>query len=95
LLSLMMFALMVSMASAPLQSLLYMVGRQRAALVAQAAATVVYLAALAMLSHLFGLTGSGSAYVLGNAALALFMLIPVMASYHGRHRYAPAADAKP
>lgn len=95
LLSLMMFALMVSMASAPLQSLLYMVGRQRAALVAQAAATVVYLAALAMLSHLFGLTGSGSAYVLGNAALALFMLIPVMASYHGRHRYAPAGDAKP
>jgi hypothetical protein len=48
-----------------------------------------------MLSHLFGLTGSGSANVLGNAALALFMLIPVMASYHGRHRYAPAGDAKP
>jgi O-antigen/teichoic acid export membrane protein len=86
-LSLMMFALMVSMASAPLQSLLYMVGRQRAALAAQAAATIVYLTALTVLSRQFGLTGSGSAYVLGNAALALFMLMPVLASYRGRHRY--------
>ena len=90
LLSLMMFALMVSMASFPLQSLLYMVGRQRAALAAQAAATVVYLAMLALLSRWFGLAGAGSAYVLGNAALALFMLVPVLASYHGRRRHAPA-----
>jgi O-antigen/teichoic acid export membrane protein len=89
LLSLMMFALMISMASFPLQSLLYMVGRQRAALVAQAAATIVYLGMLSVLCHAFGLTGAGSAYVLGNAALALFMLVPVLSSYHGRERYAP------
>lgn len=90
LLSLMMFALMISMASFPLQSLLYMVGRQRAALAAQAAATAVYLGMLAILCRMFGLNGAGSAYVLGNAALALFMLIPVLKSYHGRQRYAPA-----
>jgi len=90
LLSLMMFALMISMASFPLQSLLYMVGRQRAALGAQVAATIVYLGMLSVLCHQFGLTGAGSAYVLGNAALALFMLLPVLGSYHGRQRYAPA-----
>jgi O-antigen/teichoic acid export membrane protein len=90
LLSLMTFALMISMASFPLQSLLYMVGRQRAALAAQTAATIVYLGMLGILCRLFGLTGAGSAYVLGNAALALFMLIPVLNSYRGRRRYAPA-----
>ena len=88
LLSLMMFALMVSMTSFPLQSLLYMVGRQRAALVAQAMATFLYLGLLGLFAHLFGLTGAGIAYVLGNAALALFMLVPVMASYRRRHLYA-------
>jgi O-antigen/teichoic acid export membrane protein len=87
LLSLMMFALMVSMTSFPLQSLLYMVGRQRAALVAQAAATFLYLGLLGLFAHLFGLTGAGTAYVLGNTALALFMLVPVMASYRRRHLY--------
>jgi O-antigen/teichoic acid export membrane protein len=86
-----MFSLMVEMASFPLESLLYMVGRQRAALAAQAAATILYLGLLALLSHLYGLNGAGSAYVLGNAALAGFMLVPVMMSYRGRHRYAPAA----
>jgi O-antigen/teichoic acid export membrane protein len=89
-LSLMMFALMVSMASFPLESLLYMVGRQRVALAAQAMATIVYLGLLATLASLFGLTGAASAYVLGNAALALFMLAPVLTSYHGRRRYAVA-----
>jgi O-antigen/teichoic acid export membrane protein len=93
LLSLMMFALMVSMASFPLQSLLYMVGRQRAALVAQAAATIVYLAMLSVLAHGFGLTGAGSAYVLGNAALALFMLVPVLMSYRRRGHYAPSTPS--
>lgn len=90
LLSLMMFALMISMATFPLQSLLYMVGRQRAALAAEIAATALYLGVLAAACHLFGLTGAGGAYVLGNAALALFMLIPVWSSYHRRARYAPA-----
>ena len=88
LLNLMMFALMISMASFPLQSLLYMVHRQHVALVAQSAATVVYLGTLAVLAHLFGLRGAGLAYVIGNAALALFMLGPVLTSYRRRDRYA-------
>jgi O-antigen/teichoic acid export membrane protein len=87
LLNLMMFALTISMASFPLQSLLYMVHRQRAALVAQAAATLVYLGTLAALAHLFGLAGAGAAYVVGNAALALFLLGPVLTSYRHRARY--------
>ena len=91
LLSLMMVALMVSMASFPLQSLLYMVGRQRIALAAQAAATALFLGLLTVLAHLFGLEGAGGAYVLGNVALALFMLVPVLASYRHRARYAMAA----
>ncbi len=90
LLNLMMFALMISMAAFPLQSLLYMVHRQRAALVAQSAATIVYLATLATLAHLFGLEGAGTAYVIGNVALALFMLAPVLTSYRHRARYAMA-----
>ena len=88
LLDLMMVALTISMASFPLQSLLYMVGRQRAALVAQAAATLLFLGLLAGLAHTFGLEGAGSAYVLGNAALALFMLVPVVSSYRQRARCA-------
>lgn len=91
LISLMMFALIISMAAAPLQSLLYMVGRQRAALVAQALATAFYLAILASLSSRFGLNGAGSAYVIGNAVLALLTLLPVLASYRGRARYTRGA----
>ena len=90
LLSLMMFSLMVEMASFPLQSLLYMVGRQRISLIAEAAATILYLGMLSTLARAYGLTGAGSAYVLGNAALALFMLVPVLTSYRSRGRYAPA-----
>lgn len=86
--SLMMFALMVSMATFPLKSLLYMVGRQRAALAAEAAASILYIVLLALFAKLYGLNGAGSAYVLGTSALAAFLLIPVMVSYRGRKRYA-------
>lgn len=89
LLTLMMLALAVQMASFPLQSLLYMVHRQRAALGAQAAATVLYLLILAGLSWRWGLSGAGTAYVLGNVLLALFMAAPVLGSY--RRRTAGAA----
>jgi len=65
-----------------------MVHRQHVALVAQTAATLVYLGTLAVLAHLFGLRGAGLAYVIGNAALALFMLGPVLTSYRRRDRYA-------
>ena len=67
-----------------------MVGRQRISLIAEAAATILYLGMLSTLARAYGLTGAGSAYVLGNAALALFMLVPVLTSYRGRGRYAPA-----
>lgn len=88
LISLMMFALVISMAAAPLQSLLYMVGRQRAALIAQAMATVFYLSILAGLSTRFGLDGAGAAYVIGNAVLAVLMLLPTLASYRRRAGFA-------
>lgn len=91
LVTLMMLSLMVEMASFPLQSLLYMVGRQRAALVAQLAATMLYLALLAALARGYGLNGAGVAYVIGNLATALAMLVPVVGSYRGRSRYAIAA----
>jgi O-antigen/teichoic acid export membrane protein len=87
LLQLMTWSLMISMASFPLESLLYMVGRQRAALVAQLAAAAVYIGMLAALTHRFGLTGAGIAYLLGTLALAGFMLIPVLASYRRRAIY--------
>ncbi len=91
LLQLMMLALAISMASFPLESLLYMAHRQRAALVAQCLATMLYLALLALLSRRFGLAGSGVAYVLGNLALAIAMIVPVVAAYRGRARLAPTA----
>jgi O-antigen/teichoic acid export membrane protein len=87
LLQLMTWSLMISMASFPLESLLYMVGRQRASLVAQLAAAAVYIGLLAALTHRFGLTGAGIAYLLGTLALAGFMLAPVLASYRRRAIY--------
>lgn len=88
LLSAMVVALVVAMASFPLESLLYMVGRQRAALVAQATGTALYLATLSILSYRYGLPGAGAAFIIGTVALALFRLIPVVASYRRRDRYA-------
>lgn len=81
------FALMVSMAAFPLESLLYMVGRQRASLVAQAVATIVYLGLLATLSYRFGLTGAGVAFLVGAATLAFCRLGLVVSSYRQRRRY--------
>jgi O-antigen/teichoic acid export membrane protein len=84
LLSLMTWSLMISMASFPLESLLYMAGRQKAALVAQIGAVSVYLTALYALTRLYGLTGAGMAYLIGTMAMAAFMLIPVWQSYRRR-----------
>jgi O-antigen/teichoic acid export membrane protein len=86
LLRLMMLALAVSMASFPLESLLYMAHRQTTALVVQCVATATYLALLAILSQRYGLTGSGIAYVLGNLTLACGMIVPVIAAYRTRAR---------
>lgn len=84
LLSLMTWSLMISMASFPLESLLYMAGRQKAALVAQIGAVGVYLTALYALTRLYGLTGAGMAYLIGTMAMTAFMLIPVWQSYRRR-----------
>ena len=88
LLRLMLVALIVSMAASPLESLLYMVGRQRAALVAQAGAALTYVGLLAGLCRLFGLEGAGLAYIVGTVALALFRGLPVVDSYRHRQRHA-------
>lgn len=81
-------ALVVTMAGFPLEPLLYMVGRQRAALVAQALATAAYLGLLAWLCATIGLAGAGVAFLIGVIVLASFRLVPVLSSYAGRQRYA-------
>lgn len=87
LLKLMVWSLAISMAGFPLESLLYMVGRQRAALVAQLLATATYLGILAGLTMQFGLIGAGFAYLIGTAAKAGFALVPVLQSYRNRRAY--------
>lgn len=88
LLKYMVAGLVISMATFPVESLLYMVGRQRAAMVAQAIASLVYLGALAALARLHGLSGAGIAYVIGIAILALLRLMPALSSYRDRARHA-------
>jgi O-antigen/teichoic acid export membrane protein len=87
-LQMMIWSLALSMASFPLEPLLYMVGRQRSALAAQLTATLLYLGLLALLSHHAGLIGAGSAYLCGTAAMTLFMLGPVLNSYRRRRQLA-------
>lgn len=84
LLRLMVFSLAIQMATFPLESLLYMAGRQRAALVAQVVAVAAYLTMLAVLTHRFGLTGAGVAYLLGSVVVAGCMLVPTIIAYRRR-----------
>ena len=84
LLRLMVFSLAIQMATFPLESLLYMAGRQRAALIAQIAAVIVYFALLATLTHLYGLTGAGLAFLLGTIAVSICMLVPTVIAYRQR-----------
>ena len=88
LLSLMTWSLALSMASFPLESLLYMVNRQRTVLLVRTAATLLYLAMLALLSAHDGIEGAGIAYVLGSVVMAASMFVPVIASYRRRASYA-------
>lgn len=92
LLQLMVISLVVTTVTFPLESLLYMVGRPRAALVAELSATVVYLFVLVALCHTHGLMGAGVAYVMGVVAVALCMLVPTLASYRNRARYTRQSD---
>lgn len=84
LLQIMTASLLVSTTSFPLESLLYMAGRQRAALVAEGLAALVYGIVLVALIHWLGLIGAGIAYVLGMCLKALFTLVPTVTAY--RHR---------
>lgn len=90
LLQLMTASLIVTMASFPLESLLYMASRQRAALVAQGSAALGYALLLVFLIHLFGLTGAGLAYVAGVCLRALLELLPTLSAYRHRHRLSHA-----
>ncbi len=87
LLQLMALSLVVTMASFPLESLLYMVSRQRAALVAEALAAGCYAILLFALIPHYGISGAGFAYVAGICLKALFMLLPTLASYRQRERF--------
>ncbi|PXA87572.1 hypothetical protein DMC47_31740 [Nostoc sp. 3335mG] len=93
LLRLMVWSLAVSMATFPLEPLLYMVGRQRAALAAQLVATALYMGALAFLSSRAGLVGAGFAYLFGTLVMAAFMLVPVIGSYRRRASLPGTASA--
>ncbi len=84
LLKLMSLALVVSMATFPLESLLYMAGRQRAALVAQLVAVVLYLLLLGVLAHHEGLIGAGLAYLAGAFINAGITLLPTVGAYRRR-----------
>jgi len=84
LLQLMTASLIVTMASFPLESLLYMAGRQRSALVAEGTAAAGYAVLLFALIHLFGITGAGLAYVAGVCLKALFMFMPTLWAYRAR-----------
>ena len=95
LLQIMTWSLVVSTAAFPLESLLYMVDRQRAALAAQAASAILYLGLLFLLCHLLGLTGAGIAYLFGTVLTALFMLIPTWSSYRHRAGYRPHPHPDP
>ena len=85
LLQVMSAALVVSMASFPLQSLMYIAGRQRAALVAQALSAALYAGLLIGLSHAIGIMGAAIAYFGGQCLEAVFQLIPTLAAYRKRH----------
>ncbi|WP_395397171.1 lipopolysaccharide biosynthesis protein [Novosphingobium sp. BL-8A] len=84
LLQLMTASLIVTMASFPLESLLYMAGRQRSALLAEGTAAAGYALLLLVLIHFFGITGAGLAYVAGVSLKALFMLVPTVGAYRDR-----------
>lgn len=84
LLQIMAWSLLVSTAAFPLESLLYMVGRQKAALVAQLSAAAIYLLLLYRLTMTFGLLGAGYAFLLGTIANGVLMLLPTVGSFRTR-----------
>lgn len=84
LLRLMATSLVVTLATFPLESLLYMAHRQTAALVAQLVAVAAYLALLAALTRSMGLEGAGVAYLLGSVLAATCLFVPTWTAYRRR-----------
>ncbi|TCL03250.1 lipopolysaccharide biosynthesis protein [Sodalis ligni] len=84
LIQIMLSAIVVSMVGFPQESLLFMAGKQRASLIAQALASALYILLLVLLSHAFGVRGSAFAYFAGQCLDVLFSLIPTLWVY--RHR---------
>lgn len=85
LLKIMTAALVIAMLGFPLESLLYMASRQRAALVAQVLASIVYVGMLIGMALTFGLIGAAIAYVAGQILESLFYLVPTLGAYRRRH----------
>ena len=95
LLQIMTWSLVVSTAAFPLESLLYMVDRQRTALAAQTMSAIFYLGLLYLFTRWFGLSGAGFAFLFGTITTALLMLIPTIGSYRRRADYRPHPHAAP
>jgi O-antigen/teichoic acid export membrane protein len=95
LLQIMTWSLVISTAAFPLESLLYMVDRQRSALVAQTGSALLYLGLLYGFTHWFGLNGAGFAFLIGTVMTALFMLIPTLIGYRDRAHYRPHPHPDP
>jgi len=85
LLKVMLWAVVISMASFPLESLLYMAHRQRAALIAEGSATLVYVLLLLLFMQLYGVMGAAWGFFAGQCINAIFMLIPTISAYKKRH----------
>lgn len=77
-------SLIVSMAGFPLESLLFMAGRQQMVLIAQALASAVYVLLLVGFCHYLGLIGAAIAYVAGQCLDVAFSLIPTLNAYRKR-----------
>ena len=95
LLRLMAWSLVVSTAAFPLESLLYMVDRQRTALAMQTLSAALYLCLLYALTRVWQLDGAGIAYLVGTVLTGLLMLIPTLISYRDRAQYRPHPHPAP
>ena len=84
LIQIMLGAIIVSMMGFPQESLLFMAGKQRAFLIAQATASAAYIALLVSMAYAFGVQGAAFAYLLGQCLDVLLSLIPTIGAYRNR-----------
>ncbi|WP_202306027.1 lipopolysaccharide biosynthesis protein [Dryocola clanedunensis] len=84
LIQIMLGAIIVSMMGFPQESLLFMAGKQRDFLIAQAIASVSYIVLLVSMSYTFGVQGAALAYLLGQCLDVLLSLLPTIGAYRNR-----------